>query len=97
MKKIEPKIKQGIFDLTLVAREGDVAIYAQKSKFGSIRWEVVKIRKLKESFFPSGKKREAGEYYPSPSEWGDRAWTFTTREDAFKKMDDLLRLRKGSI
>lgn len=62
----------------LVERIGNFAIF-EAPNFGSIMYEVIRIRKEKAKTFPSGISVSAREVYPSPRDWGISGWTFTSR------------------
>ena len=84
-KKIEPKRlpaliwhnKQG-FEYLLVKREGNVALYEARYLNGSelTGFVVIKIRIKKATILPSGRINACREVFPSPSEFGKRAWFY---------------------
>ena len=74
---------KGSWTYTQVSREGDVAVYRQKHREGTaVRFEVIVVQHWGEKLLPSGRMREAGEYYPGSSQWGVAGWTFYTLEEA---------------
>lgn len=74
------------FQMALVLRTGDCAIYSQ-SKFGRIiAWEVIKIVHKPDRTLFNGKVILSREKYPSPSEWGKSAWSCASLERARQKL-----------
>jgi hypothetical protein len=81
---------RGSWTYTQVSREGDVALYRQTHREGSaVRFEVIIVQHAKERLAPGGKVVEAGEYYPSSSQWGKGGWTCYTLEEAHALTRDL--------
>jgi hypothetical protein len=74
---------RGSWTYTQVWREGDIAIYRQKHQEGPAeRFEVIRVQHLSEKILPKGYVREAGEYYPGSSQWGQDGWTCHTLDEA---------------
>ena len=73
----------GSWVYTQVDRAGDVAVYRQKHREGTaVRFEVIIAQHYPERQTKRGVVLEAGEYYPSSSQWGKAGWTFYTLEEA---------------
>lgn len=83
MKIIPEKFIKNGFKHILVKREEEVAIYRRhpiaSSKYS--HYEVVIIGSHDGTEI-NGNFIEAGEIYPSTSQWGDKGWTFRTLEEA---------------
>ena len=77
------------FEYKQILRDGDLAIYEQKSKNPkrtNIDYEVIRIRrhngyKIADQSFPPS------EMYPSNSQWGTFGWTCKTLEAAHRKIE----------
>jgi hypothetical protein len=87
------KSQQG-FRFEQDVREGDAAVY-RKTDTESLRvyWEVIKVLRTEEAERKIGGKDvhfEAKERYPSDKEWGDKGWSYGTRERAMEKFRELL-------
>ena len=81
------------FDYRQIAREGDAAIYEQTRrgcKNGSVRFEVIRIRK-REGFQIGDRFVEPAEVYPNSEAWGTAAWTIVNKEAAFAKLREISR------
>lgn len=74
------------FTLTLVERRSDRAIFAQSKNGRVLSYEAVIISHLPDRLAPNGDTIPASERYPSPSQWGKRAWTVTSIERAYQKL-----------
>ena len=70
--------KKGGFDYTLIKREGKIAWYEARYLNGSelTGFVVIKIRIKKATILPSGRINACREVFPSPSEFGKRAWFY---------------------
>jgi hypothetical protein len=86
MKKLAEKFVKKEFRHTLLKREGDLAIYRRKQvgTNATAHFEVVIITRH-DGITINGNLIEAGELYPSSSQWGDRGWTCNTLELAEKR------------
>lgn len=83
MRSLPTEWASGAYLYTQVSRDGDIAIYRQKHKEGSAeRFEVIVVQHHEEDSLPSGRVQEAGEYYPSSSQWGRAGWTHFTLAQA---------------
>lgn len=90
MKVIEQEFVRKGFTHKIVARNGMVAIVERKhADVSRPHWEVVRIRLQGEKSL-HGQTLEAGEYYPSPKDWGTDGWTFNTLEEAQTKFAQLV-------
>jgi hypothetical protein len=90
-KPLPKEFRRDGFTYTLIAREGDVAIYEQcsiGSPDPSVCYEVIRIRR-RESFQIDGKLIEASEIYPRPEHWGSNGWTVLSRDAAFDKLREV--------
>ena len=79
------------FTYALLRRVGDIAIYSQSKNGLPDAYEVIRIQKH-EAHSAFGKDFPAGESYPSSSQWGDEAWTYTTLAEAERKLSTLVSL-----
>lgn len=98
MKTLPEELTSGGFLLKQIQREGDVAIYEQTKKGSSWkRYEVVIPKKNKAAEFKLKNKEgeeitrtvEEGESYPSSEDWGSKAWTCVTLEEAQAKLQEV--------
>jgi hypothetical protein len=82
VKTVEIEFGSGGHWLRQVWREGDVAIYERSlSREHSVHeLELVIVRIRPKRVMPNGVVVDAGEAYPSSSEWGKFAWSFPIRE-----------------
>lgn len=77
MKPLPERFRQKGFELELVQRTGNVALYKRfQSNPDKCHYEVIVVqshngRTIGESFI------EPAEFYPSDSQWGQYGWTFT--------------------
>ena len=74
-----------------IRRDGNAAIYEQTwSRCGEATpcWEVIRIRR-REGFRIGGRFVEPAEVYPNSEAWGTDGFTFTDKEGAFAKLDEL--------
>jgi hypothetical protein len=89
-KPIATFFKHGGFNYRQIAREGDVAIYEQRSRDSeNVCCEVVRIRRHEARTFPSGKSSPAREAYPTSEAWGVDGFTLTDRDAAFAKLREI--------
>jgi hypothetical protein len=73
-----------------VSRDGDLAIYRQQHKEGpAVRFEVIRVQHRDETTLHNGSIQEAGEYYPSSSQWGKAGWTCYTLAEARQMLNEL--------
>jgi hypothetical protein len=90
-KPLPKEFRRDGFTYTLIAREGDVAIYEQcwiGSPDHSVCYEVIRIRR-RESFQIDGKLIEAAEIYPRSEAWGVDGFMVTDKEAALRKLREL--------
>jgi hypothetical protein len=90
-KPLPKEFRRDGFTHTLIAREGNVAIYEQcsiGSPDPSVCYEVIRIRR-RESFQIEGRLIEASEIYPRPEDWGSNGWTMLSRDAAFDKLREV--------
>jgi len=89
MKVIAPEFTKSGFAHKVIERRGMVLLVERQHRDVSREhWEVVKIR-VKPERLLHGKRVEEGEAYPSPEEWGQMGWTYSTLEAARAKFDSL--------
>ncbi len=91
MKILEDNFNSKGFNLSLVKREGDVAIYKktlENSETDAHDFEVIAIKRHN-GYEIAGIKMPPAEMYPSNTQWGDWAYTCTSREDADKRFVQL--------
>ena len=91
MKILEDNFSSKGFNLSLVKREGDVAIYKktlENSETDAHDFEVIAIKRHN-GYEIAGIKMPPAEMYPSNTQWGDWAYTCTSREDADKRFIQL--------
>ena len=91
MKILEDNFNSKGFNLSLVKREGDVAIYKktlENSETEAHDFEVIAIKRHN-GYEIAGIKMPPAEMYPSNTQWGDWAYTCTSREDADKRFIQL--------
>jgi hypothetical protein len=71
---IEPRFSSDNYDFCLLARQGDVALFAKHKGLHIVSFEVVVIRKrpAKDAF---GRHFPAREAMPSSEQWGVYGWT----------------------
>jgi hypothetical protein len=89
MRPIASKVQKGGFQLTLVRREGRVAMYRQHRPGSDAvhdGYEVILPRVLKTNH--KGEPVEPYEAYPWPESWGKQGWTFTDLARASQKCDE---------
>ena len=91
MKILEDNFSSKGFNLSLVKREGDVAIYKktlENSETEAHDFEVIAIKRHN-GYEIAGVKMPPAEMYPSDTQWGDWGYTCTSREDADKRFMQL--------
>jgi hypothetical protein len=88
MESISAHVRKAGFDLNLVERLGEWGIYRQ-SKPGINRdsFELVRIRIARPTVLPGGVCLPEREIYPPSESWGVDGFTFTTEEDARRKLE----------
>lgn len=90
MKHIPDTFTQHGWNLELVERQGDMAIY-QRSKPGGLppHYEVVRLRQ-RDAYQLGGRDIPAGETYPSSRVWGKDGFTCPTLAKAREKFLTML-------
>jgi hypothetical protein len=91
-RKLPKEIRRGGFRYRQIWRKDDVAIYEQSwsdGVEGSECFEVIRIRVCVARQI-GGRRLEAGERYPGSEDWGTYGWTYTDRDQAFRKARSLL-------
>jgi hypothetical protein len=90
MTPLPEVIRRGGFELTLVSRKGNAAIYRQHRPSGNPdndAYEVILPRVLNTNFL--GEALPPYEAYSKAEEWGIRGWTFTTLNGAKSKLEEV--------
>lgn len=84
-------IKHREFTVTLVERQGDLAIYSKQwhSRKTPI-FELIQIRRREAVTFPNGKLTPAREVYPTDNDWGLFGWTHVSLDSAKKALARLI-------
>jgi len=77
---MKTEFQKGGFSFRQIKREGAVALF-DRSKNGRTHFEVAIIT-AHGPYELVGVKFPAGESYPSSEQWGQKGWTYTTREEA---------------
>ena len=73
-----------------MTRERDVALFLKtKPGFSFETFEVVIVQKSRDHVGPRGNLILAGEHMPSSEDWGTKGWSYSDREDAWKKFNEL--------
>jgi len=90
-KPLPRQFRRDGFSYRQIARQGDVAIYEQTCngcRNPSVCYEVIRIRR-REGFEIAGRFVAPAEVYPNSEAWGTDGSTFTDKERAFAKLDEL--------
>lgn len=78
-RPLEERFNGDAFTFQLVARQGDVALFAKAKPDHAVpKFEVVLIQRHDEKQWPDGRRTPARESMPAPSEWGQWGWTPAT-------------------
>jgi len=81
------------FEYQQIAREGDAAVYKQTWTGNSdptVCYEVIRVRQ-REGFQIDGRFVEPAEVYPNSDAWGVDGFTFTDKDSAFAKLQEVAR------
>lgn len=99
MKILGSQFNRQGFIYELVARDGDIAVYSQRSKsIGTkdlgkvVGYEVFKVQSH-DGLFIHGVWIEPSEYIPSNAEWGQKGWSFFDEKKAMEKFQKLIKAR----
>lgn len=87
--KLPETFNDGGFQMRLIEREGDFAIYSQSRGDRVITFEAVRIGHAKDRKSPKGSIIKARETYPKPSQWGHSAFSCTTIERARERLEEM--------
>lgn len=88
-KPLPVECRFGGFNYRQIAREGNAAIYEQRWQDSeNVAYEVIHIRR-RNGFEINGRFVEPAEVYPSPEAWGIDGWTFTDKDAAFAKLQEV--------
>lgn len=75
-RPLEQSFREDGFSFQLVARQGDVALFAKTQPKHTVPgYEVVIVQKHKATYWPDGRVSPAREAMPRSEEWGTKAWT----------------------
>jgi hypothetical protein len=88
VKPLPDTFRKGGYDYQRVARDGDVAIYAQSQGERIYAHEVVIVQRYPD-YEMMGKLIAAHEAFPSTESWGSQGWTCTSLTEACRKMSDV--------
>ena len=88
MEPIALAFTEGRFSYAQMERQGTIAIYRQQhlSSGKGLRYEVVRIRVMKQHTWPNGDVTPEHEGYPGASVWGRDGFTFFDLDTARIKM-----------
>jgi hypothetical protein len=90
-KPLPIRFRRDGFNYRQIAREGNAAIYEQSwsgCRNPSVCYEVIRIRR-REGFEIDGRFVEPAEVYPNSQAWGENGWTFTNKDAAFAKLQEI--------
>ena len=90
-RTLPTQLRRDGFTYRQIAREGDAAIYEQTWNECSephVCFEVIRIRR-REAVEVAGKFIEAAEVYPKSEAWGVDGFTYTDKNEAFRKLRQL--------
>jgi len=94
-KPLPKEFRHGGFQYRQIAREGNAAVYEQ-TRNGcsnpSVCYEVIRIRR-REGFKIDGRFVQAAEIYPKSEAWGTDGFTFTDKDAAFSKLQEIATTR----
>lgn len=87
MKILEKNFSSRGFDFKQVHREHSLAIYEKRKPSASfVGYEVIVI-KSHNGYVIAGNHCPPAEVFPSSEQWGTLGFSYTTKEDAYKKFD----------
>lgn len=86
MRVLPENFNDGGFEMSLLERHGNLAIYEQRKNSRAVAFEVVIIRPRKDRTLPNGNFISGGEYYPCPSEFGTYGWACESLERARQRL-----------
>jgi hypothetical protein len=92
-KPLPKELYRDEFQYRQIAREGDVAIYEQTwngCPNPTVSYEVIRIRR-REGFQIGSRFVEAAEVYANSEAWGTDGFTFSDRDAAFAKLQEICR------
>lgn len=91
MRALEKEFVSSNFCFKQIFREGMFAIYERRWENSENRhYEVIKIQSHN-GYEMNGTKYPPSEYYPSANTWGTNGWTYQTREEAYAKIDSIMK------
>lgn len=92
MKKISTEFESAGFKYKQIHRENSYAIYERcySNNTDKKHYEVIKIQSHN-GIEIAGNKIPPSEFYPSSNSWGINGFTCTTRENAYKRFDRMMK------
>jgi hypothetical protein len=90
-KPLPIRFRRDGFNYRRIARERDAAIYEQRwsgRSNATVCYEVIRIRR-REGFQIDGRFVEPAEVYPNSEAWGVDGFTFTDKDAAFAKLQEV--------
>jgi hypothetical protein len=82
------------FNFKLIERHGDLALFEKNKAYPSKKlfktFEVVIVQHLLAHQWPDGRITPKRESLPKNEEWGTHGWSLQTKDDAFRKLKELL-------
>ena len=96
MKKIDKTFTQKNFVFKQSHREEDYAIYERWHESSPERkhYEVIKIQSHN-GYAIAGQSYPPSEFYPSSNSWGTHGFTCLTKENAYKRLEKLMKEDKN--
>lgn len=97
MKKIKKKFEKSNFIFEQLKRVGEFAIYSRYNKDfkkETLHYEVI-IIKSHNGYTIAGKNLPPAEIYPSSSSWGSLGFTFSSLNEAEKKLQQLIKSKNA--
>jgi hypothetical protein len=90
-KPLPTRFRRDGFEYRQIARERDAAIYEQTwsgCSEASVCYEVIRVRR-RDGFQIGGRFVEPAEVYPNADAWGVDGFTFTDKDAAFAKLQEV--------
>jgi hypothetical protein len=90
-KLLPTRFRRDGFNYWQIAREGNAAIYAQiwsRCANSNVSYEVIRIHRRR-CFQIDGRLVKPAEVYPNSEAWGRQGFTFTDKDAAFAKLQEL--------
>lgn len=92
MKKLDKEFESAGFKYKQIHRENMYAIYERRyiNTPNNVHFEVIKIQSHN-GIIIAGNKIAPSEFYPSSNSWGVNGFTCTSRENAYKRYDRMVK------